>query len=214
MPKPSERPQALQESDFKYVSRSSTILMNEAWTILQYLKFPIYLWYYKQINKAASLDSDVDHLYNHFYNHFLREIFTVRDNFAVEDESRSSQELGTSKRYDFSIRYIKAGKPKTVILCENKKRERESQTLTWTKALNQVVDYALLAREESGQGDPNRTLYLTVNVGTYLRFYELPGDMNVAKDWAPAEGRYYELADDEEEVWNLWNQLRDLVKSY
>ncbi|GAB0138336.1 hypothetical protein EsDP_00006572 [Epichloe bromicola] len=154
MPKPSEGPLALQVSDFK-----------------QYLSIPLLLWYYKEINKAGSLESDVDA----FYLNFLKEVFTLRDNFGVEQESRPAKELVLSQRSDFTIRYIKNGDPKK---------------------------------------NPNETLYLTVNVGTYLRFYELPGKSRKPKDWAPAGGSYHELANDEEEVWKLWNHIRDLVKSH
>jgi hypothetical protein len=58
----------------------------------------------------------------------------------------------------------------------------------------------------------HQTLYLTVNVGSYLRFYELPKGASEAIFWAPAGGRLYELADDEEELWHLWLRLCETVK--
>ncbi|KAK2593676.1 hypothetical protein QQS21_008619 [Conoideocrella luteorostrata] len=192
MLRPSQRPQTLQVSDFKH-----------------YLRFPMLLWYYKEINKAGSLGSDVDA----FYLNFLAVIFTARDNFGVELESRPATYLDLSDRPDFTIRcvrYFKNGRTKKVILYENK-REGESQPNIWTDALDQVVKYANLVREEDQSDDD--TIYLTVNVGTYLRFYELPGKSSEPIDWAPAGGRYYELADDEEDVWKFWNQIRDVVKS-
>lgn len=177
---------------------------------MQYLKLPVYLWYYKQINKAGSLESDV----YQFYNRFLREIFTTRDNFVVGQESRVMNNENNRQKFDFTIiRYITNGEPKKVILCENKRRDGESQTSVWTNALAQVVEYANSVRQEQIQY-ANESLYLTVNVGTYLRFYELPKGLDKAIDWAPAGGHCYELANDEEEVWRLWNQLRDLVKSH
>ncbi|KAI2629535.1 hypothetical protein GGR54DRAFT_267081 [Hypoxylon sp. NC1633] len=191
MPKPSDRPQALNVSEFK-----------------KYLNIPLLLWYYKEINKAGSLESDVDA----FYNNFLKEVFPLRDNFGVEQESRPLKALGL-KKTDFRIRYIKNGDLKKVILCENKKRDGESQDSVWKGALNQVVEYANIIRSEKGQ-ESSQPLYLTVNIGTYLRFYELPGNATEPIDWAPAMGRYYELANDEEEVWELWLQIRNQVKSH
>lgn len=178
-------------------------------TLRQYLNIPLLLWYYKEINKAGSLESDVDA----FYLNFLKEVFTLKDNFGVEQESRAAKDLGISQKPDFTIRCIRNGARKKVILCENKRRDGESQTAVWTDALDQVVRYATLVRTELGQ-NPEETLYLTVNVGTNLRFYELPGRSTKAKDWTPAGGHEYELANDEEEVWRLWHEIRDLTLSH
>lgn len=79
----------------------------------------------------------------------------------------------------------------------------------WTTALQRVVRHALWVRENEEAQDENIPLFLTVHIGTYSRFYELPGSEKEAKNWEPAGGRCFELADDEEELWHLWATLRD-----
>ena len=171
---------------------------------LQYLTLDMLLFYYKEINKAGSMESEVDT----FYLNFLKEIFLLKDKFGVEQEARANKALGL--KTDFTIRYIKNGDPKKVILCEIKRREGESQDAVWRDALAQAVTYADLIRKEKGQR-PDQVLYITVNVGTYLRFYELPGNSPQPINWAPAGGNLYELADNEEEVWTLFHQIRNLT---
>ena len=140
------------------------------------------LFYYQQISKAGSNGSDVDT----FYLNFLKEIFLLRDNFGAEQESRVLTDLGISQRADFTIRCIKNGDPKKVILCENKKRDYETQNAVWKEALKQAVNYASLIRSEEYQ-NPDETLYLAVNIGKSLRFYELPGRSIDPLVWTPAE---------------------------
>lgn len=114
------------------------------------------------------------------------------------------------QKIDFAIRVVDRDEFRSVILCENKRSEFEGQSAVWAEALDQVVDYAVLVRRGSRKS-AKRPMYLTVNVGTYTRFYVLPVGATEAQDWAPARGRAYELADDEAEVWRLWIMLRDAV---
>ena len=173
----------------------------------QYLNGPVLLFYYQQINRVGSRESDVDN----FYLNFLHQIFLLGDNFGTELESRPAKELGLSQATDFRIRYvvrlIKNSIHKRVILFENKRRDLEGQDAVWEDALKQVVDCANLIRTEESH-DPSQILYLGVNIGTHLRLYELPGHSEQAIDWKPAGGRIFELADDEVEVENLFQQLR------
>lgn len=80
----------------------------------------------------------------------------------------------------------------------------------WDDILDLVVPYALRRHREEGQ-DPGQPLYLTVHVGAFSRFYELPGGADTVRDWAPARRRTYELAEDKKDVWELWLQIRDLA---
>lgn len=98
---------------------------------------------------------------------------------------------------------------KNVILCEYQIENRRSRESAWAAALNQCVEYCKRARYcEEAEID---TVYLTVNMGTNMRFYELRPDADQTIDRAPAGGRTYELTDDDEEVWRLWIQMRDLI---
>ncbi|CEJ86069.1 hypothetical protein VHEMI04000 [[Torrubiella] hemipterigena] len=168
MPKSSEKPQALQVSGFK-----------------EYLTNPLLLWYYQEINKPGSSVSDVDT----FYLNFLKDVFTLRDLFGVEQEARTASQLGIHKKSDdFTTCSVRDSNGKRVILCENRQRDEESQTSIWSDALEYAVSYTLVIRLEDSQ-DSEETLYLTVNIGTHLRFHELPGKSSEARDWAPAAGR-------------------------
>ncbi|KAM3517649.1 hypothetical protein NHJ13051_008805 [Beauveria bassiana] len=173
MPKFSDRPKALKVSDFNH-----------------YLNDEIQLGYYQEINVAGSTETEVDA----FYDSFLRDVFTKKQKFRVDMEARVAEKLNMRKA-DFTIRYVQLGVPKKVILCENKRREFASRPAQWAAALQQAVGYCRLVR--ASEKDSDRTLYITVNIGTYLRFYELPPRSSAVKDWAPGGGIVYELADDE-----------------
>jgi hypothetical protein len=160
------------------------------------------LYYYKQIR---SVEKDVDN----FYNNFLPRYFKAEENYGVEQESRLSKLLGTSRRADFIIRTIKNGIPKRIIFLEDKRKEHETQDAVWTDALAQVTSYASVIRAETGQDPKANIIYLTVNIGTYLRFYELHPNESTACDFAPAGGRLFELADNEEEIHQLFTMLHD-----
>ncbi|MCJ1463032.1 hypothetical protein MMC07_001636 [Pseudocyphellaria aurata] len=187
--KPSQRAQSLATAEFKH-----------------YLKYAALLSYYKEIKEAGSVESSVDNL----WNNLLMIVFSVIDNFGIEQESRVLKNQGVSLRADFVIRYIryiKNGDPKKVILLGA--AEATSGTV-WADALQQVTNYAKLVQIEAGQ-DPNATLYLLVNVGTYVRFHQLNAGADVAIDWAPAQRNLLELADDEERIWQHLQQVRDIV---
>ena len=156
---------------------------------------------------VGSTEAEVDH----FYNSFLHSIFTREKKFDIALQIPVAQDVNM-KKADICIRVIKQGPPRRrlrVVLCESKRRGYETHSKVWEEALNQVVDYCKLVRHADRTSD--QTMYLTVNVGTYVRFYELPPRTKAAIDWAPAGGRLYELADDEAKVWELFHQLRDQV---
>ena len=173
---------------------------------LQYLKYAVLLSYYKEIKKAGAIESSVDN----FWNNLLSLVFTLADQFGIEQESRVLKDQGVSLRADFMIRYVRNGDPKKVILVEDKRPGGATSTAVWTDALQQVTNYAKLVRQDKGQ-DPNGTLHLIVNVGTYVRFYQLDGGADVAKDWIPGQEDPLELADDEERMWQHLQRLRTTV---
>ncbi|EGX92374.1 hypothetical protein CCM_03747 [Cordyceps militaris CM01] len=185
MPKLSSRGKTLRPEDFKY-----------------YLNDIVNLGCYKAINRAGSTEDEVDA----FYTGFLADVFLKKNGWVIHAQTRAGRTL---VKIDVRVRWVRLqGAQTAVILWENKRRELESDSSVWAEALEQVVEYADAVRCNGPEQDASKPLYLTVNVGTYLRFYELPGLSNVAKDWAPAKGKLYELADDEEAVWKLWNRLR------
>ena len=176
-------------------------------TMLQYLRLEILLYYYKQIRLGESIEKDVDN----FYNTFLPLYFKAEENYGVEQESRVAKDLGISQLSDLTIRTIKNGTPKKIILLEDKRKEIETQDTAWADGLDQVTRYAFLVRREPGQNAASDILYLTVNIGTYIRFYELHPNESTARDFGPAEGQLLELADNEEEIHQLFTRLHDLT---
>ncbi|KAF2793399.1 hypothetical protein K505DRAFT_362020 [Melanomma pulvis-pyrius CBS 109.77] len=171
-----------------------------------YLKSDILLFYYNEIKKSGSTETDVDN----FYNNFLRLYFPMEENYGIEQESRPLKELGVNQRTNFTVRYIKNGILKKVILLEDKLSGKETSASEWRNALNQVVRYATLVRAEDVQNS-NEILYLIVNMGTYLRFYQInPGNTD-GVDFGPTEGKIFELAADEEEVHTHFSTLRNLT---
>ncbi|PVI01162.1 hypothetical protein DM02DRAFT_525630, partial [Periconia macrospinosa] len=130
----------------------------------QYLKYPILSFYYNEIKKPGSMESDVDN----FYLNFLQVYFPVHEDYGIEHESRPLEEQGFKKRTDFTIRYIKNDHPTKIILLEDKRAGKETSTEQWKKALAQVAKYADMVRKEKKQ-DPDETIYLTVNIGTFIR---------------------------------------------
>ncbi|KAM3455448.1 hypothetical protein MY3296_002428 [Beauveria thailandica] len=187
MSKLSDRPKTLKVSDFKH-----------------YLNDEIQLGYYQEINVAGSTEKEV----GAFYNSFLRDVFTKKQKFRVDVEARVAERMNQNKA-DFAILHVRLGVPKRVILFGYKRGEFASRGAEWAAALQQAVDYCKLVRDT--ESDPDKTLYITVNIGTYLRFYELPPLSSAVKDWSPGGGVVYELADDESKVWELWLLLRDQV---
>lgn len=96
------------------------------------------------------------------------------------------------------------------ILCHAQKRDLDSHRTVWNEILNLAVPLAMKVRSEEDH-DPEQSLYVTVHIGAYSRFYELPGRADAARNWAAARGHTYELAEDEKDVWELWLQMRDLA---
>jgi len=107
-------------------------------------------------------------------------------------------------RADFTIRYIKNGDPKKVVLMEDKRRRYETWGSKWAEALEQLTNYLTLVRtEQTG----NEVLYGIVTIGTYVRFYFLePGELTM-EDYPTTEtGKAYELKDDEAEIHKVSNE--------
>ncbi|KAJ3497626.1 hypothetical protein NLG97_g1751 [Lecanicillium saksenae] len=187
MPKFSARPKSLKVSDFNY-----------------YLADEVQLELYKKINVSGSLEDQVDA----FYIALFPDIFKKKQGFSITAQLRVTS---SGQRTDLSVRVLNNHDFKRVIICESKRREFESHSSVWADALQQAVDYAVSNREEAGR--LRKSMYLTVNIGTYIRFYELRHNAYQAIDWAPAGTECYELADDEADVWRLFHELRDTVLS-
>ena len=98
-----------------------------------------------------------------------------------------------------------------VVICENKSRSNEIRDVVWKAALNQGSEYARTVRAPTNVKALHSSLFLTVNIGTYMRFYEIEANGQDAIDRAPAQGRLYELAVSEKEVWELWQKMRSII---
>ncbi|KAI9773440.1 MAG: hypothetical protein M1840_007656 [Geoglossum simile] len=164
-----------------------------------YMSRPIPKFYYDKIKEAGSLENAVDN----FWNNTLPHYFTQDKFYGIEQEQRPLEGV-VKLRADFTIRYIKNGDPKKVVLIEDKKRGYETQESKWIAAVNQLTNYLKLVRTEQ---DRDQVLYGAVTIGTYVRFYFLrPGEQTI-EDYPTTEtGKAYELKDDEAEVHKVLNE--------
>jgi hypothetical protein len=159
-------------------------------------------YYYGQIKNANSLENDVDN----FWLNLLPDYFQKKLKYGIEQEARPLPQI-TKQRADWTIRYIKNGDPKKVVLMEDKRKGKETQSAEWRDALDQLTRYLKLVRTEPNQ-DATQTLYGAVNIGTHTRFYQLDAYQQECIDYPGTNGKVYELADDEA---NIHAILLDLV---
>jgi hypothetical protein len=160
-------------------------------------------YYYNQIKKADSIENDVDN----FWLNLLPRYFKIELEYSIEQEARPLPEV-TKQRADWTIRYIRNGDLKKVVLMENKRKGTESQPAQWREALEQLTRYLKLVRTEKNQ-DPDQPLYGALNMGTYTRFYMLEPCEPECLDYPSTNGKPYELARDEAEIHAI---LLDLVQ--
>lgn len=161
---------------------------------------PIPKFYYDKIKAAGSLETEVDN----FWNNTLPHYFTQDKLYGIEQEQRPLEGV-VKQRADFTIRYVKNGDPKKVVLMEDKKRGHEAQSSKWSEALEQLTNYMKLVRSEQGGKE---VLYGAVTIGTYVRFYYLmPGEQTMQDYPSPVTGKAYELKTDEGNVHKILNEL-------
>jgi hypothetical protein len=152
-------------------------------------------YYYSQL-KQNSLEADVDNM----WLNILPLYFEARKNYGIEQQSRPWP--GVVKiRPDFTLRYIKNGAPKKVVLIEDKRVSDESSSAVWAEAVQQVTDYMTVARASQYKKDsPIEIMYAIVTVGHYSRFYELhPGEQTL-RDYPGVNGKALEFKEHEESI--------------
>ncbi|OAA37754.1 hypothetical protein BBO_07462 [Beauveria brongniartii RCEF 3172] len=135
------------------------------------------------------------------FKHYLND--EIQLGYYQEINVAGSTETEVDAFYDSFLRDVFTKKQKFRVDVEARVAENMNQ-----KKADFTIRYVRLGVPKN-LGHP--TLYITVNIGTYLRFYELPPLSTDVKDWAPGGGIVYELADDESKVWGLWLLLRDQV---
>ncbi|KAK2750688.1 hypothetical protein FQN57_002761 [Myotisia sp. PD_48] len=154
-------------------------------------------FYYSEIKKPGSLENAVDN----FWNNTLGDYFTKQKKYGIEQEQRPLS--GNKQRADFTVRYVKNGVPKKVVLLEDKRRGYETQPSKWVDAVDQLTTYLKLVRMEQAKG----TLYGAVTIGTYVRFYYLPSDSNTLVDFAMGGGQAFELQNNDREIHAILNEF-------
>jgi len=160
---------------------------------------PIPKFYYEQIKMPGSMETAVDNFWNNTLTHY----FTQDKFYGIEQEQRPLEGV-VKQRADFTIRYIKNGSPKKVVLMEDKRRGHETQASKWEEAVNQLTNYLKLVRAEQGG---NNILYGAVTIGTYVRFYSfMPGEQKLRDYPSSFTGKAYELKDDENEVHKILSE--------
>lgn len=156
-------------------------------------------------------DSEVDEV-NNFYGNFLWDVFPKTGLFMSAIWYPTIETPASHEASDVVFRRVVSPLAELthVVLYNARKRNLDSHATVWDEILDLAIPLAIKVRCEEDH-DPEQSLYLTVHVGTYSRFYELPGGADGVRDWAPARGHTYELSEDEKDVWELWIQMRDLA---
>ncbi|KIJ26658.1 hypothetical protein M422DRAFT_272230 [Sphaerobolus stellatus SS14] len=165
------------------------------------MQYPVIQEYYSRLSKG-SIEADVDSL----WINILGLYFTVPKNYGLEQETRP---LSSIKRHaDISIRCVKNGKRKKVILIEDKRVEYESQSSKWAEAVEQLTEYLGLVRKEQTN---DRTLYAIATVGHYSRFYQMTTTSNTLEDFPGTDGAYFEFKKDEAQIEYYLDRLVSLT---
>ena len=159
--------------------------------------------YYKQLTKD-SLENVVDNL----WNNILREYFLNREGFQLEVQSRPAPGM-TKQSNDVTVRYIKHGNKKPLILIENKRVSKETHESTWKEAVSELTNYMKLSRAALPVGAPRETMFGIVTVGHYSRFYILPAGNKTLEDHPATNGRLLEFKRDEPAIVTLLLSIKD-----
>jgi 2,3-bisphosphoglycerate-independent phosphoglycerate mutase len=121
--------------------------------------------------------------------------------YGIEQGQRASEKQKRRLRADFTVRDIKNGKSKKVVLFEDKRSGYETQAAQWKEAVKQLAKYLnfVCEEQEQEQGKPG-ILYRAVCIGTYVRFYYFDKDKEIWEYPSVETGKAYELMEDEETV--------------
>ena len=162
-------------------------------------------FYYEEIKKERVedfLEGSVDN----FWNNCLPMYFTQKKMYGIEQQSRALKD--EKRRPDFTIRCVRCGSSKNVFMFEDKRKKFESQSAQWAAAIEQLTEYLVLVRN---QQPPTGTLYGSITVGTYARFYSLKDGSTTLQDFVKQD-QPLELKDDEEQIHQILTQWVELTK--
>ncbi|KAK4153865.1 hypothetical protein C8A00DRAFT_33335 [Chaetomidium leptoderma] len=162
-----------------------------------YMQYETIRDYYKQLTKD-SLENVVDNL----WNNILREYFFNREGFQLEVQSRPAPGL-TKQSNDVTVRYVKNGNKKPLILLENKRMSLETHTSTWRDAVTELTNYMKLARSTSSPAAQAEPMFGIVTVGHYSRFYILYPHESTLTDHPTTAGDLVEFKQDESLIVSL-----------
>ena len=164
-------------------------------------------FYYERIKKPNSDESDVDN----FWNNLLSDYFPKKERYGIEQESRPLKELGLTKRTDFTIRAVRNGAPKKVIVIEDKRADLATRSAEWREALDQAIEYVELIRDEAEQNEDD-PLHIIISIGTYLRFYIHRKGATDAENFAGHPDNPLELRADEQKVHETLTELHRITQ--
>lgn len=126
-------------------------------------------------------------------------------------ESRPLKEMGMTDRTDFTIRAVRNGAPKKVVVMEDKRAGLAKQKGEWRKALNQAVNYIKLIRREKEQ-NPDDPIHIIVTIGTYIRVCTHRKGASDAEDFPMHTGELLELQADEQKVHEILTELNRITQ--
>lgn len=159
------------------------------------MQYPAIKYYYDEL-KADSFEADVDRI----WNNILPLYFTLAQNYGTEQEQQPYPGVSETES-DFTIRYIRNGQLKKVVLLEDKRVSHESSCAAWAAAVKQVTSYLNIARASQYSDErPSETVYTIVTIGHYSRFYEFHPDTQELQDYGTTGGRVFEFKNDEDDI--------------
>ena len=157
---------------------------------------------YKELTKH-SLENAVDIL----WTNILREYFLNREGFQLVVQGYVD-DRHNKKANDVTVRYVKNGRKKSLILIEDKRVLLEGQSAIWSEAFDELTEYMRLARGALPNDQPAERMFGIVTVGHYSRFYIMdPGDSTL-RNHPATQGEYLEFKKDEEDIVNLLESIK------
>lgn len=144
----------------------------------------------------SSLENSVDLM----WSGILGIYFPGGEGFIVQGQTSPEPELLVT-HYDYS------DKVRTFFFAEDMAAAYETSSATWTQAADQLVAY--IRNNWAGDSQNGQdTVYGSVNIGRYTRFYVLEESAPDLEDYPGTNGRLFELRRDEREIHQILCEIK------
>ncbi len=125
--------------------------------------------------------------------------------------SRPLKEDGHTRKTEFTIRNVRNGRMRKIIVMGCKKREFETHDAEWRAALNQAIEYLKLIRVERSQ-TPSVPLHIIVAIGTHVRAFTHEMGATDAVPFHTHPNELLELAKDEKKVHEVLTEMNRITQ--